>query len=272
MGRKAREKRERRRGGLPSAGDRVAKQQPRRDILSGAATRNAEAIRAMSELARMSQPEAAGIIKRRMAAEREPSDLSNWQPKGRYHVVDLGCGGDAERLAALAEAHPDKNFLGVDMVLERTERRGNLDLVKARAHEILPMLRDGSVSVANADYFLKDMPKETAAHVVRLLRPKLMRNGRLYVTQSRKDIKDARDLVGGDFVLEPLQSTVKRNLPMTRDGRRDFESMKAFQDFAQGKPAMIPIVAMTPENLERYKKHPELFEPMRFIARPKRSE
>ena len=169
--------------------------------------------------------------------KKRPRGLENWEPAGRYHFADFGS-GTAERIRELARKHPQKRFLAVDpLMLERTERVGNLDLVKANANDVLRLLFDDSIRIANADYFLSDIPRKQAMAFLRLLKPKLGPIGRLYV--SHRNTNYIRDLVAGrGFILSESKSVEQLGLPMTPAAKIDLSINK--------------------------------YAPMRFVARPKK--
>ena len=95
--------------------------------------------------------------KLQIADYNQPPDYTNWNPKAHYDFVDFGCGSDPKRVLAVALQHSDWNVLGIDPQIEKTSIEGKVELVKAKADEILERLADGSVRYANFDYLLNNL-------------------------------------------------------------------------------------------------------------------
>lgn len=202
-------------------------------------------------------------------AKKKPGGLKNWQPADTYHFADFGS-GEAERIRALASKYPKKRFLAVDPAFEKTERIGNLDLVKANANKVLQLLPDGSIHIANADYFLNEISKEHAKEFLQLLRNKLKAQGRFYVSHRNEATIYVRNLVAGHgFTLSKSRSMEKLKLPMTTSARLDLAAQQGLENLNRGIPAPLPTQLPKTRLLE-YLKNPQMCAPMRFVAHPKK--
>lgn len=108
--------------------------------------------------------------------------------KDHYDLIDLGCGEERLRLKALQITHPSWSLLGIDPKIETTYTP-KLDLIGDSATRVLPVMREGSVRIANADYFFNNLTEEAERRAIldelrRVLRPE----GRLVVRCRKESI------------------------------------------------------------------------------------
>lgn len=200
---------------------------------------------------------------------KQPSDLDSWKVKEHYQLVDLGCGEDAEWLFAVAKENPDSYLLGVDPVFERTYSVGNLDLVKAKAQEALPLLADISMNIANADYFLNVLSKRDAIEVLNLLAKKLTPSGELHVSHRREAGAYIREIVEScGFTVLKSYPMSKLELNLTPEGRWELDTKKGLEAFAAGIPARLSFEITNTGRLFEYTRNPDAYQPMRFVAKP----
>ncbi|MBN2518264.1 MAG: hypothetical protein JXB14_05445 [Candidatus Altiarchaeota archaeon] len=196
--------------------------------------------------------------------------LGDWKPKDSYHLVDLGC-GKGDRLRAMAKAHPEKHFLGFDPRLEGNVKAGNLELLRGRAQDVLPRLPDTSIRLANMDYFLTDIPEEQAGQVLQLLRPKLRRNARVYISHRNEAERELKSLVSrSGFEPSKSRSIEELKLPMTPATEFELKTQKNIEGFRRGKPSSLPIELTRTGRIFHVMHKPEAYAPMRFVARVKR--
>jgi hypothetical protein len=119
-----------------------------------------------------------------IVSELEGPLLAKINEKG-VHVIDLGCGGKAERIMQLASKHPDRLYIGVDRHFT-AKPPVNLILIQTENPErVLKSLRTGIVRRINADYFFRHIPPEgrdviaRESHRVLWHRGVLTRTGRM---------------------------------------------------------------------------------------------
>jgi len=206
--------------------------------------------------------------------KRIKEQAASWMNEGDfYHLVDLGCGKEAWRVIDLARRHPDKHFLGIDPKISRTalkaaKRMKNLHLIREPVEEVLPHIPNDSILAANADYLfnnLKDV--DIAEDIMGLLKAKLRRSGRLYVSHQKRSPMVRDYIAGHGFKVSASRSVEEMRLPMTPRGKADTWAQKTIEALQRGEDVEPPVAIKDTGEEEVFTDNPKQFMPMRFSAR-----
>jgi len=145
--------------------------------------------------------------------------LGFWKPFDYYDFVDLGCGRRPRRLPMVAHRNPEWKILGIDPAMIESNLRENAHLINAPAHIALERLINGSIGIANADYFFHQNGPTYEDKVLELLKQKLSQDGEIHVGHSRKNDNDSRALfLEHDYEITDSVAWIPRDFMFSRTG------------------------------------------------------